>query len=898
MPEWRDEVRKRLADLRLEPTREAEITEELSQHLEDRYEMLLRGGASEEEARRAVLLELSEGDLLTQELRRVERPRPQEPLVPGVGGGRNVFGDLWQDLRYGVRVLRKKPGFALVAIVALALGIGANTAIFSVVNTVLLSPLPYREPGRLVWLYETNPTSDIKDEPVSLPNYNDWKNQSQSFEGMAAFVNAAFNLTSEGEPERMPGAYVTADLFSVLGVEPLIGRGFRPEENQVGNHRVVILSDGLWRRRFGASPQVVGQSAVFNGVPHTVVGVMPPDFKNPATDPRHPAQLWAPLPININPASRRSDYLSLVARLKPNVSLGQARAEMGTLTSALATQYPEANAGWSAVVVPLQERIVGDARTPMLLLMGIVGFLLLIACANVANLLLARSAARQQEIAVRQALGANRRRLVRQFLTESVLLALVGGALGLLLAFWGIEALVGLSPGDIPRLEEVGISWSVFAFTLTLSLLTGVVFGLLPALHATKMNLSESLKEGGRSSTEGIGSNRLRSALVVSEMAISLMLLIGAGLVIKSFIRLQEVDPGFKPERILTINVALPGAKYREDTQRVAFTDQLLARVAALPRVESAAVVSALPLGGGENLSSFSIEGRPAPPPNQVVDAEYRIVSPGYFATMGIPLLRGNGFTERDDANTPRVMVINETMARKYWPGEDPIGKRINLGDPSTSPWRTIVGIVRDGRNQRLDAEPYPQMYAAYAQSPTSGMTLVTRAAAEPLSLVPAIRGELVAIDKDQPLYNVRTMEQVLWESVARQRFNMLLITIFAGIGLILAAVGIYGVISYSVTQRTHEIGIRMALGAQSIDVLKMVLGQGLLLAVVGIGVGIGAALLLTRVMASLLFGVSATDPLTFLVISLLLTTVALLACYIPARRAMRVDPMIALRHE
>ncbi len=898
MPDWKAEIRKRLTALRLEPTREAEIAEELAQHLEDRYEMLLEGGASEDEAYGAALQELSAGNLLVEELSRVEHPIVWEPVVPGTQRGVNVLGDLWQDLRYGLRMLRKKPGFTAVAVLALALGIGANTAIFSVVNTVLLRPLPYRDAGRLVWLWETNQTSGIKQEPASLPNFDDWRNQNKSFEGMAAFLKSALNLTGESEPERIPCLYVTANFFSVLGVEPVLGRSFKPEENKPGNHRVVILSNELWRRRFGANPQIVGQSITFNGNPYTVVGVMPPGFKNPTLEGRTAAEFYAPLPINIDPLTRRRDYLSVIARLKPDVSLEQARAEMETITSTLAQQYTAPNAGWSVSVIPLQERIVGDVRTAMWLLMGIVGFLLLIACANVANLLLARSAARQQEIAVRQALGANRWRLVRQFLTESVLLALLGGGLGLMLAVWGIEALVKLSPGDIPRLDEVSINWPVFAFTLGLSLLSGIVFGLLPALHATKPNLSESLKEGGRSATEGLGSNRLRSALVVSEIAIALTLLIGAGLIIKSFIRLQDVDPGFKPERILALDIALPGAKYREAPKMVAFYNQLLTRVAALPQVESSALVSALPLTGGESFLSFTIEGRPAPPPNQVVDAEYRVVSPNYFATMGIPLVRGNGFTERDDANVAQVLIINETMAKKYWPGEDPIGKRINLADPPTILWRTIVGIVRDGRHERLDAEPYPQMYAAYTQNPQGQMTLVTRASAEPLSLVPAIRGELMAVDKDQPLYNVRTMAQVMSDSIARQRFNMLLIAIFANIGLILAAVGIYGVISYSVTQRTHEIGIRMALGAQTIDVLKLVLGQGLLLALVGVGVGVLAALGLTRLMTSLLFGVSTTDPLTFLGISLLLTAVALLACYIPARRAMKVDPIIALRYE
>ena len=805
---------------------------------------------------------------------------------------------LWQDIRFGLRLMAKKPGFTFVGVLALALGIGANTAIFSVVNAVLLSPLPYQQSERLVWIWETNPTSDIKTEPASMPNFNDWRTQNQSFEEMAAFGNSAFTLTSsESEPERIGVTYTTANFFPLLGIKPFIGRSFSDEEHAQGKNRVVMLSYGLWQRRFGGNPKVAGQSITLNGNPYQIVGVLPQGFKNPVPAERNAAELWIPLSLNLDPNLRRSDFLSVVARLKPNVTLEQARAEMSTISSRLEQQYPGTNAGWGTIVLPLQERLIGDVRPTMWVLVGVVGFLLLIACANVANLLLARSAARQQEIAVRRALGAGRARLIRQFLTESVMFALAGGVLGSLLAMWGVEFLVRLSPGNIPRLSEVRISWQVLLFTFGISILTGVIFGLIPALHATNPNLTESLKEGGRSSTEGLRGARLRNALVVAEIAIALVMLVGAGLMIKSFIRLQGVDPGFKPERILAVDLALPAAKYKEAPQQTAFWEQLLGRVSQLPTVERTAAVSSIPLSGGDVLG-FVIEGRPDPPPNQVIDAQHRTVTPAYFETMGIVLIRGSGFAEQHNAAQPAVTIINEAMARKYWPGEDPIGKRINLGNPERSPWRTIIGVVKDIRQTALDEEPYPQMYSAYAQFPSRAMTLVARTSSDPSSLVQSIRSELAVMDKDQPLYNVRTMEQVMSDSIARQRFSMLLIAIFAAVGLLLASVGIYGVMSYTVTQRTHEIGVRMALGASARDVLKMVVRQGMMLALVGTGLGLVAAFLLTRLISRLLFSVSATDPLTYVLISLLLIFTALLACWIPARRATRVDPMVALRYE
>ncbi|HEX7315085.1 MAG TPA: ABC transporter permease [Pyrinomonadaceae bacterium] len=806
---------------------------------------------------------------------------------------------LLQDVRYAVRTLLKSPGFAVVAVLALGLGIGANTAIFSVVKAVLLSPLPYPEPERLVWVREMNPGSDIMDEPSSGPNFNDWRTQARSFEGVAAFGYAGGTITEgDREPERVSGMSTSANFFQVVGVAPALGRGFLPEEEATGKNRVVVISHGLWQRRFGGDPQVIGRQINITGNVHTIVGVAPANFKTPVPGPR-PPDIWYPFALRLDESTRRGDFLNVFARLKEGATVEQARAEMVALTARLAEQYPAANAGWTVKVEPLHERVVGNVRQALWVLMGVVVFLLLIACANVANLQLARAAARRQEMAVRSALGARRGRLVRQLLTESVLLSIAGGGLGLVLAAWGVELLVALSPGNIPRLEEVGLDARVLAFTFGVSVLTGVVFGLLPALSASKADVSVSLKEGGsRGATAGTGARRLRSTLVVAEIAITVVLLAGAGLMVRSFVAIQAVDPGFRADRIVTFDFALPMTKYNEEPQRAAFFEQLTTRAATIPGVERAAVVNDLPLSSGRDFLSFVVEGRPPLPPEQVQDAEVFTVSPDYFEVMGISFVRGERLTERHRAGVPDVAVINETMARKHFPGEDPIGKRVNLGNPENTPWITVIGVVGDARTGGLDKEPYPQMYAPSAQFPYRAMTFVARTSGEPLSIAPALRRELAAIDKDLPLYNVRTMEQVMSESVARRRFQMVLIAAFAGVGLLLAAVGIYGVISYSVAQRRHEIGVRMALGARAADILRLVVGQGLGLTLLGVGCGLVVAFVLTRVMASLLYGVSATDPLTFACVSLALLGVALLACLVPARRATKVDPMIALRYE
>lgn len=805
---------------------------------------------------------------------------------------------LLQDLRYCMRMVGKRPGFFSVIIATLALAIGANTAIFSAVNTVLLRPLPYGDPDRLVWIWENNLVSGIEKEPASIPNFADWREQNQVFESIAAFHNWAATLTLNGEPERVAASRVSFNLFSLLRVEPALGRSFLPEEEQPGKNFVVILSYGLWQQYYGSDPNLIGKPINLNGESYTVVGIMPASFRHPLLGDRKTVQLWSPMPINLGQANRRQDFLSVIARLKPSVSLGQARDHMQAIARQLEQQYPETNSGWNVTVINLQDRFVGDIRPAMLVLLGAVGFLLLIACGNVANLLLVHGAGRQKEIGIRVALGAGRGRIIQQLLTESVVLALGAGALGAFIASFSLRALAEFGPSNIARLREVSLDSRVLWFTLLLSLLTGVIFGLMPALHASDVDVNSTLKEGGRSSTGSRRGQRVRSLLAVVEIALALTLLIGAGLMIKSFIRLQDVNPGFDIQRVLAMEISLPRDKYAENHQVVAFYRQLVERVQSMPGVEGAAVVSAVPLGGFIAIHDFSIENRPLPPDGKLIDAQYQVVTSDYFRTMSIPLLSGRVFAESDSADATKVTVINETMARRYWPDEDATGKRIRLEDPTRGPWLTVVGVVRDVRQSELDKEPYPQMYQAYTQVPQRVVGFLVRAGSNPNSLIAALRSEVKALDGGLPLFNVRTMQQVLSDAVSRLRFNMLLISIITGIALVMTVVGIYSVISYSVSQRTHEIGLRMALGAQKTYILRLILGQSFKLALVGVLIGLGLAFALMRVMSSLLYDVSVTDPFTFVAVPFLVLMVALLACYIPARKATEVDPMVSLRAE
>lgn len=816
---------------------------------------------------------------------------------------------LWQDLRYGMRALVKNPGFTAVALITLALGIGVNTAIFSVVNAILLRPLPYKAPDRLVMIEGNFLRLDMENLGASPPEFNDYREQTHSFELMAAFNNVNFNLTGGDQPEQIVGARVSAQLFPLLGSKPMPGRSFVSEEERPGRDNVVILSHGLWKRRFNADPNIIGKTLTLDSTSYTVVGIMPPDFQFPHSSFPFAvrADLWIPLAFTDEQLQHRSSYsLRVMARLKSGVTLDQAQAEMAALARRLEEQHPRSYrgprgevGGWRVTVVPVREQVVGNIRPALLVLLGAVGFVLLIACANVANLLLARAVGRRREMAIRMAVGASHRQLIQQQLIESLLLAVLGGALGVLCALWGDDLLVRLNPVDIPRVQEVSVDARVVVFTFAMSLLTGLIFGVVPAMSIAQPHLSESLKEGGQKLAGGFGHNRVRHLLVVAQLALSLVMLIAAGLLIKSFVRLQQVNPGFRAENLLTMEIALPPSKYVEPHQQASFFQQLLQRVATLPGTRSAGLITILPMSGARFDGPVSVEGRPLDFTRGPEVANYRIISSGYFQAMGIPHLQGRQPTEQDAAGKTPVVVVNQTLARHFFPNENPIGRRLKLGAPQNPrPWLTIVGVVGDVKHSGLGAATRPEMYVPYLQEPAGAMTLVMRADSNPMSLAAAVRREVMSVDLDQPVYNIRTMEQVLSDSVSQRRFSMLLLGLFSVVALVLAAVGLYAVISYSVNQRTHEIGICMALGAKARDVLKLVVRQGMVLAFVGVVIGLGAALGLSRFISSLLFGVSATDPLTFVVISLLLTVVALLACYLPARRATKVDPMVALRCE
>ena len=805
-------------------------------------------------------------------------------------------------------MLRKSRGATVIAIGALALGIGANTAIFSVVHAVLMAPLPYREPDRIVTLLR-NGTG-----PASPADVLDWQKQAGSFESMATAESWGPNLTGRERPEQMQGLYLSQDMLPLLGVAPVLGRAFLPEDFQAGKDHVVLLSYRLWQRRFNSERGILGEKLLLDNEAFTVIGVMPPTFRF-APFWITQAEMWAPQNLADRADQRAGHSLRPFARLKPGVSVKQAQAEMDAICARLAKAYPDADAGFTVRVEPLREKVVGNVRPALLIILGAVGFVLLIACANVANVQLARALARTREIAVRTALGAGRLRIVRQLLTESVVLSLIGGAAGLLLAIWGVDALktfVAAGAGEfspkIPRAEVIGVNPAVLLFSLALSVLTGVLFGLVPALHVAKGDVNEALKEGGRSSTHGTSGNRLRGMLVISEVAIALVLLIGAGLLVRSFLRIEAIDPGFNPHHLLMTTVSVAGNPQYVGARREALYRQIVDQAKALPGVESAAMTNHPPMAVDVWSTGFFAEGQPLPRPGEGPSAVFRVARPGYFQTMNIALLQGRDFNDRDTHNAPQVVIVNEKLAKAFWPNGDAVGKRLTLDDPRKDPvWLTVVGIIRNVKQWEWTAEPDYEFYLAFAQNKgffesthpwMAAMTLVIRTSGEPAGLSKAVQNAAWSIDKNLPLSHVQTYEQIIAGSVWRERFNLLLVGLFAALALVLAAVGIYGVMAYSVTERTHEIGIRMALGAKQGDVLRLVVREGMALAAIGAGIGLAGAFLLTRFLSGLLYHVKANDPVVFAAVPPLFAAVAFLASYIPARRATRVDPMIALRWE
>jgi len=808
---------------------------------------------------------------------------------------------LLQDLRYAVRTMLNKPGFTLIAVLTLALGIGGSTAIFTVVNAALLRGLPYKSPDRLYHLFESTPQKEFAQREFSYPDFQDYQ-QNQVLEGLAAYAGGGGIMSGRGEPERVFAPAVTANFFSVLGVEPVIGRTFQPGEDKPGAPRVVVLTYGMWQRRFGGDKGILGQSLTINGDPYTVVGVLPASFSFALRN----ADLWRPYqPTDAQLQRRFMHGTNLIGRLKDGVTPEQAQSQLATIAKRIEQEHAESHAGTGLKLVALQEQVVGQVKPILFVLLAAVGFVLLIACANVASLLLTRALARQKEVAIRAALGASRWRVIRQLLTESVLLSLAGGAAGLLIAYWGVSGLVAALPDNqinaLPFLKSLHIDLGILAFSFGLSLLTGIIFGLAPALQSSRLDLNEVLKEGGRNTAGGSG-HRLRSALVTMEIALAVVLLVGAGLMMKSLLRLVQSDVGFNPQNVLTMTVVLPTAKYTDANKQVEFFDQLKQRIQSLPGVAGSGTVDNLPLNGG-NTTRFYVDGDPVPPPGQAIEANFRVVDESYFQTLGVPLIAGRLFDGRDTAsanpNATGVVIIGKTVADRIFAGRNPIGRELKF--PSfPGPGVVIVGVVGNVKIAGLDEALKPVLYYPFRQSPSTGTNLVVRTNGDPTALAAAIRNETNSLEPDVAIFNVRAMEQIISQSPAAfmRRFPALVISIFAGIALLLASIGIYGVVSYSVSQQTHYIGVRMALGAKSSDILKMILKQGLSLALAGMALGVVAAFGLTRLLRSLLFEVQATDPATFALVLGTLFMVALLACYIPARRATKVDPLVALRYE
>ncbi|HZM69299.1 MAG TPA: ABC transporter permease [Candidatus Cryosericum sp.] len=919
MPDWRAYVRERLRLPGLRAEREVEIIEDLAQQLEDHYRGALERGALEAEAQAAAEREIQDWDALAREITRSDarrrlpvdqqvierldstgalRRRTDAERGPTDAERRSISAkaagmasQLLADLLHGVRLVYKSPGFTAAVLVTLALGIGANAAVFTILNAVLLRPLPYADPDRLVRIFESNPQRGWPLFSASQPNFLDWRDQSVSFDRIAASTARGLNLTVNGEAERIPGMSVSHDFFPLLGVEPALGRGFRPEEDAPGSgERVVLMTRGLWQRRFGGDPAIIGRTITLDDAPHTVIGVVPEFYWRPY-------ELFVPL--RADAAGDRSDHrLSVYGRLKPGVGLSQAEAELRGLADRLARQYADTNTGWTVSLQTFFDWTVPkESRRALHVLLGAVALVLLIACANVAGLLLARATARRREIAIRAALGASRWRLVRQLLAESILLAALGGGLGLLLAQWGLDALGVAAGSAVPRADEISLDHRVLLFTLGVSLVTGILFGLAPALQATRVDFHSTLKEGG---TGGAARQRARSALVVVEVALSLVLMVGVGLLLRSLVALLDVKPGYETQNLLVARISLPEVRYPSAKEFVAFHERLRERLRGVPGVEAASTASGLPMDGNTMAMEVHVDGAGAPTDGQHPSAEWRLVAPGYFHTMGIPILRGRDLDERDlapETRDLRGVVINEELARRLWPGQDPIGHRFhpwNAKNPSVA----VVGVVGDVRLSALDETPEPAVYLNSNQGVWNPMQIVVRTQGDPSAFAGLLRGEVRALDPGVPVSQVRTMDELIDRSTASRRFTMTLLAIFASVALLLSGVGLFGLMAYLVAQRTHDIGIRMALGASKRHILGLIVGHGMLLTSLGLVAGLAAALALARLMRSLLFGVGAHDPLTLAATMLLLALVALAACCVPARRAVRVDPIVALRCE
>jgi putative ABC transport system permease protein len=900
-----------LSSLRLLPARENEIVEELSQHLEDRWRELVAGGTPEDEATRLALAEFRDGNVLARYMAPLQQAHAPAPTIlgspaetkAGASAG-SVFRDVCHDLRYGARMLRKQPALSVAAILTLALGIGATTAIFSVVNAVLLQPLPYPEPARLFVVYEQRPAPVLRAR-FSAENFLDVQRETRSFEALGGYIGTGFTLSDRGEPEFVMGQMISAELLEALEVQPLLGRPFRPDENEGGRDQVMLLSHALWQRRYGGEPAIVGQTITANGKPYVVAGVMPAAFEFP----QKRYEIWVPFAFRNNAqgmVNRGTHYLQVAGRLRRGVSPEQAQAELTTIASRLEAAYPDANANSTMGMASLVDETVGDVRTALLVVLSSVGFVLLIACANVTSLLLARASTREREIAVRITLGASRARLVGQLLTETLVLYATGACLGVVLAAWGLDTLTALSPGDIPRLDRTELDLTTLAFTVGITLVTGIVFGLIPALHATFRVPANQLKAAARSATAGRATRRARAALVAAEVALSLMLMVGAGLAARSLLQLQRVDTGLDADGVLTFNVVPPESRYAEGESVRRFHREVIERLATQPGAVAVGATSHLPLSGQNVENRFTPEGWTPPSPDQAAVAGLRGVTGRFFDAIGARVTAGRAFTDADGATSQLVAMVNEEFARRFWPGQDPIGKRLKQGGlESEDPWKVVVGVYADLKHLGPQAETRPEVMLPYAQTHDywvtqwmRGLSVVMRTTADPMNMVPAARSAIRSVDPSVPLVEPRRMTTLVSDSVAQPRFRSALLVSFAGLAVLLAVVGIYGVVGFNVEQRTHEISVRMALGAERGSVVGLILRQESVPVAIGVVLGLAGAIAVGRVMGELLFNVEPADPVTFIAMPVLLCAVALVACLVPARRALDVEPANALRAE